>query len=361
MIKKWIEQGEGLTIDFKNSGILSHVDGLARAMTAFANNKYICEPHGGKLLIGVTDNGLIEGVNYDKQHEETIMNVARDKIDPPIIPKFDKIEIDKKTVYVVTIPKTISTIHELRTKGRLTPLIRVGSTIRSPSQNELMQLKETQEKPVEEIEKIESFKNFKIPYSEFYRKIMVTPKNVNSTLLEFDKQVFEYLASLNLSYMNLCYPTLHQNEIHFLRDKTFSNTINLGGLLDNNGNACFLESQCKNKNTEMVWYLQRDIFYLKSVLNFVKTVFKKYNYLGNIQINYDLNPKPQSELNYGPGTFFESRPFDGKMIRIQKITNIDTINIFEIIKSIVAEIDRSFGVPSGAQDLDNYVSSVLDS
>lgn len=361
MLTKWIKQGEGLTTDFKRDGILSHTYDLARIMTAFANNKFICEPNGGKLLIGVTDNGSIEGVNYKKQHEESIMNVARDKIHPPIIPKFDKTEIDGKTVYIVTIPKTISIIHELITKDGLIPLIRVGSTIRSPSQNELIQLTETQEKSIEGIEEIKSIKRFGKPSPEFYRRVIITPKNANSTLIEFDDQSFQFLTSLRLQHMNLRSPTLHQNEIHFAHNRESNGIVNDVGLLDNGGNICFKETQYEGKKEEETkWLAARDIIILWSVLNFAKTVFQKYNYLDNIQINYDLSIKHHSILYYKlDWCIEEARPFEGEKVQIQKITNMSTINIFEIIKSIIAEITRSFGIAGKNQDFDNYVSSIL--
>ena len=69
-----IKQGEGELIEWKDSRILNNPIKLARSMAALANHK------GGLILIGVKDDGTIEGMEYEKGHEEYIMNVAAEKL-----------------------------------------------------------------------------------------------------------------------------------------------------------------------------------------------------------------------------------------------------------------------------------------
>lgn len=58
-LKKLIEQGENQTLDFKHS--ISDSRKIARSLVAFANSD------GGRLLIGVRDNGSIAGIRSDEE------------------------------------------------------------------------------------------------------------------------------------------------------------------------------------------------------------------------------------------------------------------------------------------------------
>jgi len=58
-VKKLIFEGEGLTLDFKKT--ITSCEKIARTMVAFANNK------GGRLLIGVADDGTITGVKSEDE------------------------------------------------------------------------------------------------------------------------------------------------------------------------------------------------------------------------------------------------------------------------------------------------------
>lgn len=126
-----IKQGEGPAVEFKRSDIFSHKDEVAKLIVAFANTI------GGKILIGVDDEGKIEGLKSKKAHEEHIMNIARDKVDPPISPAFEVIKIDSADVYIVNIPRFKYLPHGLKTPSGKVYCIRVGSTVREASPQEL--------------------------------------------------------------------------------------------------------------------------------------------------------------------------------------------------------------------------------
>jgi len=126
-----IKQLEGPMLDFKRSDILSHSNELAKLMVAFTNTM------GGKILIGIDDERNIEGMSAKKEHEEFIMNIARDKSDPPISPRFEIVKIDGSDVYIVTIPRFKYLPHGLKTLSGKVYYIRVGSTVREASPQEL--------------------------------------------------------------------------------------------------------------------------------------------------------------------------------------------------------------------------------
>ena len=72
-----IRLGENQTVDFKDSAILSNPNSIAKLMVAFANTM------GGKIIFGIKNNKKFEGLKFKGGHEMTIMNIARDKCDPP--------------------------------------------------------------------------------------------------------------------------------------------------------------------------------------------------------------------------------------------------------------------------------------
>ena len=127
-IKEIIANGENSYIEFKEEGIKTK--DLAEEIVAFANSE------GGIILIGVDDDGNIVGVS-DTLIEEKIMNACRNNCIPNIIPAFQSIEIDGKTIAVITISKGLNkpyytTDHKY--------YLRVGTTKRIASREELLRL-----------------------------------------------------------------------------------------------------------------------------------------------------------------------------------------------------------------------------
>lgn len=127
-LKKIIDNGENSYIEFKEEGI--KVKDLAEEIVAFANSE------GGMILIGVDDDGNVVRVS-DTLIEEKIMNVCRNNCIPNIIPAYKSIEIDGKTIAVITVSKGLSkpyytTDHKY--------YLRVGTTRRIASREELLRL-----------------------------------------------------------------------------------------------------------------------------------------------------------------------------------------------------------------------------
>jgi predicted HTH transcriptional regulator len=95
-IKKLIFEGEGVKLDFKKT--ITSCEKIARTMVSFANNK------GGKLLIGVADDGTIKGVKSEDEERYMITRAAHMFIRPALEPTFEEIYVDDKMVLVVDIP-----------------------------------------------------------------------------------------------------------------------------------------------------------------------------------------------------------------------------------------------------------------
>jgi predicted HTH transcriptional regulator len=102
-IKKQIFEGEGVSLDFKKT--ISSCEKIARTMVAFANNK------GGRLLIGVADDGTINGVKSEDEERYMITKAAHLFSKPALEPTFEEVYVDDKLVLVVDTPESAEKPH----------------------------------------------------------------------------------------------------------------------------------------------------------------------------------------------------------------------------------------------------------
>lgn len=102
-IQKLIEEGEHQQLDFKFE--ISDSRRIARSLAAFANTD------GGRLLVGVKDNGAISGVRSDEE-VHMIQAAAEMYCQPKVHYTTEEWEINGKTVLEVIIPKDESDKHK---------------------------------------------------------------------------------------------------------------------------------------------------------------------------------------------------------------------------------------------------------
>jgi predicted HTH transcriptional regulator len=102
-VKKLIYEGEGVTLDFKKT--ITSCEKIARTMVSFANNK------GGRLLIGVADNGSISGVRSEDEEKYMISKAADLFAKPSLGITFEEIYVDEKVVLLVDIPPSDTKPH----------------------------------------------------------------------------------------------------------------------------------------------------------------------------------------------------------------------------------------------------------
>lgn len=91
-----IREGEHQQLDFKHS--ITDSKKIARTLAAFANTD------GGKLLVGVRDNGSIAGVKSDEEYY-MIQAAAEMYCNPSLVVETKVWEIKDKTVLEINIPK----------------------------------------------------------------------------------------------------------------------------------------------------------------------------------------------------------------------------------------------------------------
>ena len=102
-IKKLILEGEGQSLDFKKR--ITSCEKIAKTMVSFANNK------GGRLLVGVSDDGTISGLKSEEEDRYMLNQAANLFCKPALEPIFEEIYVDDKLVLVVEIKESTSKPH----------------------------------------------------------------------------------------------------------------------------------------------------------------------------------------------------------------------------------------------------------
>ncbi len=110
--KKLIENGESKTLELKEK--IPSNKKLAKAICAFANTS------GGKLIIGVTDNLNVIGINDLDifNTKDQVSSIIYDTIAPIIFFDIYTVNIDDKTVLVIDVPRGRRLPYYLKSLGR---------------------------------------------------------------------------------------------------------------------------------------------------------------------------------------------------------------------------------------------------
>lgn len=130
-----IANGENSGVEFKRDDI--RPEQLAKEIVALLNFQ------GGKVLLGVEDDGTISGI-HRPDLEQWAMNVIQDRIHPQILPFYEEIRVDDNDVVaVISFPAGISKPYIARENGAEKIYIRVGSTSRLATREQQMRLFES--------------------------------------------------------------------------------------------------------------------------------------------------------------------------------------------------------------------------
>jgi len=105
-IKILIVKGEGLQLEFKQSFNIEAIESLV----AFANTT------GGKVLIGVSDTGIITGVTINAESVQNWINEIKNKTTPSVVPDIEVVVVERKEVVSITIKEY--PVKPVSTRGR---------------------------------------------------------------------------------------------------------------------------------------------------------------------------------------------------------------------------------------------------
>jgi hypothetical protein len=205
-IHNLIAEGEHQKLDFKFE--ISDARRIARTLVAFANTD------GGRLLIGVKDNGAIAGVRSDEEYY-MLEGAAKMYCKPPVEFESKEWTINGKTVLEIIIPKSKTRPHAAEHKdGKWMVYIRVGDQnllanrvllkvweLEGKPKGVFLQFTESEKLLLEYLEK-----NPMITLSKFSRLAKIPRKKAEIILIKFtllktiqiiftDKQTFYSLKS----------------------------------------------------------------------------------------------------------------------------------------------------------------------
>ncbi len=126
-----IRNGENSKVEFKRDDISPEV--LAKEISALLNFE------GGRILIGVEDDGRITGLMRSRETlEQWTMNIARENVQPAIIPSWTSVTFDNGMVVgVLGLPADSPGKPYKAKRGKAwVTFVRVGSTSREASRDE---------------------------------------------------------------------------------------------------------------------------------------------------------------------------------------------------------------------------------
>lgn len=130
-----IEKGESRKLEFKEH--FPESIKISKTIVAFANGA------GGKLIVGIDDNGKVTGVSDDEILEipDKISNIIYDSCYPAIIPEIYTANIEGKKIIVVEIFPGNLKPYYIKNKGKLKgTYIRVGATNKLADEEMIMEL-----------------------------------------------------------------------------------------------------------------------------------------------------------------------------------------------------------------------------
>lgn len=114
--------GENSGVEFKRDDL--RPEQLAKEVVALANL------HGGRILLGVNDDGTISGIQRNGLEEWVMDTVFGRYIHPMIIPFYEEVQLGQLRVAVITISQGVTKPYVVRNNDREDIYIRVGSTSR---------------------------------------------------------------------------------------------------------------------------------------------------------------------------------------------------------------------------------------
>jgi ATP-dependent DNA helicase RecG len=124
-IQQLLTQKENRKLEFKRE--IPSTDKLIKTIIAFANSQ------GGDLIIGISDDKQIIGIDEDKiiKYEEMVSSTVYDSCSPSIIPEIFSLRTDEKILLIIHIYPSNQKPHFIKADGKHKgTYVRVGSTNR---------------------------------------------------------------------------------------------------------------------------------------------------------------------------------------------------------------------------------------
>lgn len=132
-LKELIANGENSLVEFKRDDI--RPEQLAKEIVAF------CNSYGGKLLLGVEDDGTPSGIQRTDLEHWIMDTVCARYVHPAVIPLYEEVQIEANLrVAVITVPLGVSKPYVMRHNDREEFYIRAGSTSRLANRDQIIRM-----------------------------------------------------------------------------------------------------------------------------------------------------------------------------------------------------------------------------
>lgn len=129
-----VRDGESKTLELKES-LPSQAERWVKTVVAFSNSA------GGKLVVGVRDDGEIVGVTNAQSVADSIANSIDDLIEPQVAPRIRVEELNGRDVVVMEVQPGTATPYHLRGRDlKRGTYVRVGATTRPADEAALREL-----------------------------------------------------------------------------------------------------------------------------------------------------------------------------------------------------------------------------
>lgn len=105
-LKQIVSLGEGLYLEFKRR--VPRAERIAKEVIALANT------HGGRILLGVGDDGTITGLRDATEEEFALRRALEARCSPPVLYETERIPVEgRRDVILVTVPESREKPHFL--------------------------------------------------------------------------------------------------------------------------------------------------------------------------------------------------------------------------------------------------------
>ena len=354
-LENTIKKGEGQTVDFKESGILSDSFKLAKLMVAFANNLYVSTNYGGLILLGVKNDGSLEGMKAKQGHEEHMMNIARDKCDPSITPRFEVVNLLGNDVYVLAVPKMTRYPHAVKLQDCNAYYVRVGTTVRVATPEELQALfVGTGKLTINQV--IQRVRESAPPISKAYRSMLIAPEYVIKDMIKFNEETRRWLwTGYNRAHLTMGEPHSTQDGVVFRFDgqtehEYFAKVTKEG--------VIYYREPIGNERGGV--HVGITITVIGEMLEYARKIYERFKYSGTSIVKLELGNIRGMQLTLGDpyitrnrGTFDEDKP----LLIERELSQVELAqNTASVIQSIITDFCGSFDFPITEEDAKDYVA-----
>ena len=109
-LEQLVDLGEGINLEFKRR--VPQPQRIAKEIVALTNT------HGGRILLGVDDNGTILGIDHASEEEFLLRQAVQAHCRPTVEYKTERVVVEPRCdVLVVTIPESSSKPHRVIVDG----------------------------------------------------------------------------------------------------------------------------------------------------------------------------------------------------------------------------------------------------